>query len=343
MSLIHSSDGDGLSGFVSSQLEMQDVENDIQNALKRFVTRDEVLDRLLRDLFETIENMSSTADNPRYKKTSNSADDVTFFIKKCEGYMQKMGRESIMQGRDRRLGLEGNTLLHAASRIGNMPIVAYLVDNGADLDAIDTSGTLRTPIYVAISCSMFDVAVLLAKAGANLKHIDINKENIFHHIARKNSTNALKRIAEHLTAQDVQILASSHSITKRKSLPEMLATPNTLTFEVLKSFRETGIYQSWSDSKNGVVSTKRSMKTLKNNFMIATTPGPATTVAIEDGKDTTGIEAFADAALNVNNAGPETSMEMEEAERSLNVEEKKSSVSMSIEKDPVDQESSDAY
>lgn len=337
MSLISSSDNGGLSDFVSSQLEMQDVENDIQNALKRFVTRDEVLDRLLRDLFETIENMSSTVDNPRYKKTSNTADDVTFFIKKCEGYMQKVGRESVMRGRDRRLGLEGNTLLHTASRIGNMPIVAYLIDNGAEVDAIDTSGTLRTPIYVAISCNMFDVAVLLAKAGANLKHIDINRENVFHHIARKNSTNTLKRIAEHLNAQDVQMLASSHSITKKKSLPEMLATPNTLTFEVLQSFRETGIYQSWSDTKNGAGSTKRSIKTMRNNFMATSTTAP--------GEDNTGenegIEAFAEEAIHNDNEGPETSMEMEAAEKSLLAEEKQE---VTIEQDPIEKKGSgDAY
>ena len=184
-----------------------------------------------------------------------STDDIRTFMKKCTAYSAKMG-EGILNVRDKRKGREGDTLLHAAAKVGNLPIAAFLIENGLDVNAVDTSQTLCTPIFKAISYGWFELAYLLAKNGANLMHLDFDGENIFHYVARKNSGIAIKEIANHgnLGLGEIQFLAGqarrphAKSVEKRK-YPEQLALKGSICYDILHKYRTEGNYVSISDSK----------------------------------------------------------------------------------------------
>ena len=211
-----------------------------------FVTPSEVVTSMLIDLFETIENSAESNG-----KSSTDASDINFFIGKCSSYMKHKGIMTIMQGRDVRKGREGYTLLHAAVKVGNNPLIEYMIDNGADINAVDNSQNLKTPIMFAIESRKFESCLTLANRGANIYHDDRNSENIFHYFARVNNSTYLKKIVSitNLSLYDIQTLASKNSIIKKKPFPEYYAPDNSITKDVLISYRKQGSYISINDIK----------------------------------------------------------------------------------------------
>ena len=219
-------------------------------SVRDFVSPADVIASMLADLFETIEN-SSTSSSSKSANESGDASDIDFFIGKCSNYMKQKGIYPILQGRDSRRGREGYTLVHAASRIGNTSLLAYLLDNGADVNAVDNSRNLRTPLMIAVDSHNFSSATLLANRGARLECEDANGENIFHYYARSNNAKDLKQLvlASQLGAFDVQALASKQAVLKKKPFPENYAPPLSITCDILRSYREQGAYLSASDIK----------------------------------------------------------------------------------------------
>ena len=229
----------------------------LDDLLKTIFTTNEIVDSLARDLFESIEAMD--ASNVRMsdvkKSLKGSTNDISTFMKKLTAYSTKMGK-SILTVRDKREGREGDTLLHAAAKVGNLPVAAFLMENGLDVNAVDTSQTLCTPIFKAVVYGWFDLAYLLAKNGADLMHTDFNGENIFHYVARKNSAISIKEIANHgnLGQGEIQFLAGqarrpdAKSFEKKK-YPEQLAPEGSICYDILHKYRTEGLYVSIADSK----------------------------------------------------------------------------------------------
>ena len=232
--------------------------------MARFVSCDAILVSMLTDLFDTIESSSSST-----KDKTAAASDVSFFIGKCTGYMKQKGVLPIIQGRDTRRGSEGYTLLHTVARVGNIELMKYIINHGADINAVDNSLNLYTPLMLAVENSSYETATLLAANGANLSCVNVNGENIFHYFARANNATYLKQVvaASNIDTYTIQQLASKQSILKKKQYPENYAPVNSIVSQVCRSYREQGVYYSANDLK----SLKRSQghsgkkKTLKRN------------------------------------------------------------------------------
>ena len=190
--------------------------------------------RDVRDLFETLEVLATP-------------DLVPFFEAKLGKFLQQpagVGRGSIKDVRDVRLGREGDTLLHCACKCGNRRIVRLLIDAGCDLDAYSSPLTLVTPLMTCIVMGHSDMVLDLVNAGARLDLQDYAGNNTFHYLARAGSTKLLKQVvaAAQLSGRVAQVLAcqSDHQGRKAK-LPENVAA-NLLMAQVVRSYRETGTY-----------------------------------------------------------------------------------------------------
>ena len=181
----------------------------IDMALNELHETREIIDSLSRDLYESIDGMQADYEHRKKTRRQEKTDDVTLFTKKFDAYTQKMG-VNMAEVRDKRSGRHGDTLLHSAARVGIMPIVAFLIEQGADVNAIDSSHTLLTPILKALSHGHFEVAYLLAHNGANLKCRDAHGRNIFHYIAERNSAFAARHMVKQggLSETEVKELAN---------------------------------------------------------------------------------------------------------------------------------------
>jgi len=218
------------------------------NPLDGFISLADIMSLMMSDLFETIENSSSMSGN---KITAGARGDISFFQGKCEICIRQKGVFPVIQGRDPRRGREGYTLLHAAARIGNQELIKYLLKKGADVNAVDNSLNLYTPLMTAIASHSYDAAVVLAANGALLPCEDCNGENIFHYFARANNASYLKKVVElsRIGAYDIQQLASKQAILKKKPYPENYAPKTSVVEQVLRGYRMTGSYTSVSDIK----------------------------------------------------------------------------------------------
>ena len=255
------------------------------SVLDLFVGAHTISDGFLLDLFETI-------DAEKEAKGGATSAGSKFFIQKCETYMKQKGKDAIMLGRDRRVGREGSTLLHACARAGNVELILYLIRNDANLNAVDTSLSLRTPIMIAIDSHMFDSANVLAANGADLMLQDMSGYNVLHYLAKTGSALNTKRIVMNgnLSPMEVQLLAqtacavrkyscttikaqdpaASYPVTRdgpktrkvplpedqQRTLPQMegclpdeLCEQNTVMHDVLKCYKESGMYRSAGDVK----------------------------------------------------------------------------------------------
>lgn len=239
--------------FLNNSINMPQLDE----VLKTIFDTNDIVDSLARDLFESIEALdaSNATTNDTKKTWKGSANDISTFMKKCTAYSTKMG-ERILNVRDKREGREGDTLLHAVAKVGNLPVAAFLIENNLDVNAVDTSQTLRTPVFKAVAHGWFDLAYLFAKNGANLMHLDFNGENIFHYIARRNNAIAIKEVANHgnLGPGEIQFLAgqarrpNAKSFEKKK-YPEQVAPAGSICYDVLHKYRTEGLYVSVADSK----------------------------------------------------------------------------------------------
>eukprot|EP01041_Mallomonas_annulata_P000733 gene733-1409_t len=175
-----------------------------------------------RDLFIALETGNSHASD---------------FISKCNS----VDTETILSARDMRIGHEGRTLLHTAARLGYTSAIKFLIGVGHDIDPVDSSCTLVTPLLDAIACNHIRAACVLVEAGANLFHQDKRLENSLHTAARVGSRMVIGLIKlSKISQEKIKELASTPNA--KHKFPEDLANFE-LTREVLYNFRTTGRHQ----------------------------------------------------------------------------------------------------
>lgn len=160
---------------------------------------------------------------------SESAD---YFKEKC----CEVSPSLLITLRDKRLGNEGRTLLHNASRNGSLLAVLSLLRLGHKVDIYDSCVSKRTPLMDAILVKQIEVCVVLIEGGASLFTQDVNNENALHYAARTGSLRLIKSIitASRLQSDKLSNLTNSRSI--KKQLPEDLSS-NEAIKEYLKAFR----------------------------------------------------------------------------------------------------------
>lgn len=73
---------------------------------------------------------------------------------------------------------EGRTPLHAAASRGVVPIVKYLIDKGADINAIDDVGV--PPLHAAAQSGSLETVKLVVGGGANIRAVDASKQTALH-------------------------------------------------------------------------------------------------------------------------------------------------------------------
>jgi ankyrin repeat protein len=125
-----------------------------------------------------------------------------------------------------------------AARMGLTKAIEHLLSLGQEIDVIDTSVSLRTPLHDAIAANQEDAVYMLIKFGAQLGHQDINGENAFH-CAAKIGTRMLKVLYSNsdLSKADIQKLLSVTNI--KLQFPEDRAA-NAITKDVLIELRQYG-------------------------------------------------------------------------------------------------------
>lgn len=169
--------------------------------------------------------------------------DVKFFCDECEKVEKEFNVNTIINARDKRFGFEGRTLLHNAARYSQTTFgaVEYLLQKGCNVDAIDSSVSLVTPLMDAVLANSVKTAVALVQAGANLFARDMSGENILHYCARNGSTIMIHKIlqASELPHSSIQELASQPNI--KLKFPEDISS-NILCREVLIDYREKGLH-----------------------------------------------------------------------------------------------------
>jgi ankyrin repeat protein len=79
----------------------------------------------------------------------------------------------------------GNTLLHLAVRQKQIETVSYLLDKGADVNAVNTNQ--QTPLHVAAYIGSADIAGLLIENGADVSLADYQMHTPLHYAARSGS------------------------------------------------------------------------------------------------------------------------------------------------------------
>ena len=72
----------------------------------------------------------------------------------------------------------GESLLHIATRVGNLPLVSYLIQKGADKEGKNQNG--YTPLHYACKYGHLHIAnYLIKKCGASLDPFNNNYETPF--------------------------------------------------------------------------------------------------------------------------------------------------------------------
>lgn len=66
----------------------------------------------------------------------------------------------------------GYTPLHYAAKSGHLDVVQFLVENGADVNAISLNEFLETPLHMAVSSGRLDVVRFLVERGAHVDSLD---------------------------------------------------------------------------------------------------------------------------------------------------------------------------
>lgn len=194
-----------------------------QTILKSFQTTRDIEEAKRTELFRCLESTDSLC---------------TSFRELCLSIDNK---STICNARDRRPEFHGRTLLHNAARLGKLPAVLILLQLGHDVDCVDSSVSLVTPLMDAIMMHHTEIASALAKAGASFFHQDMRGENILHYLARCGVVRMAKAILaeSNLSDTEIQALASTASVKLR--FPEDVACTAHMR-EVLTALRERGMH-----------------------------------------------------------------------------------------------------
>ena len=176
--------------------------------------------QLQKELFDLLSNVTAQDD----------------FQQKCES----IDRDVIISARDSRYGYEGYTILHYACHVGNFSAVTYLLQIGHDLDPVDCSASLVTPLMVAISLNRLDISCAIVEAGGNLFKQDIRMENAMHYAARVSSIMVKQILSSSKLEKDkIQALVSTPNI--KNCFPEDVAKTELIQ-EVLENYRNFGVH-----------------------------------------------------------------------------------------------------
>jgi hypothetical protein len=92
--------------------------------------------------------------------------DYSYFLEVCED----LTLDTIVNARDRRIGYEGRTLLHNAVRIQHclQNSIVDLVKKGCNVNAVDSSVSLVTPLMDAVAVNAINKAIFLVENDAIL-------------------------------------------------------------------------------------------------------------------------------------------------------------------------------
>lgn len=94
------------------------------------------------------------------------------------------GAQRLLSRRSPELSDGGRSLLHCAAWLGDEPIVRFLLDAGAQVNAIDTVASKTTPLLEAARTGHKEICVLLLQHGADASHCDSHGDTAFHWAAR---------------------------------------------------------------------------------------------------------------------------------------------------------------
>ena len=94
------------------------------------------------------------------------------------------------------------TPLHAASDLGYFRIVKYLVDHGADLEALSMNED--TPLTKACYRGHLSIAAFLLSRGANINHQNKQKETPLHLAVENNHLNIVKLLIRNNANQSLR-------------------------------------------------------------------------------------------------------------------------------------------
>lgn len=88
-----------------------------------------------------------------------------------------------------------STPLHFAAGYNRVPVVEFLLENGAEVHAADKGGLV--PLHNACSYGHFEVTELLVKHGANVNVADLWKFTPLHEAAAKGKYEIVKLLLKH--------------------------------------------------------------------------------------------------------------------------------------------------
>eukprot|EP00538_Stauroneis_constricta_P000756 CAMPEP_0119572868 /NCGR_PEP_ID=MMETSP1352-20130426/44837_1 /TAXON_ID=265584 /ORGANISM="Stauroneis constricta, Strain CCMP1120" /LENGTH=535 /DNA_ID=CAMNT_0007622555 /DNA_START=125 /DNA_END=1730 /DNA_ORIENTATION=- len=109
---------------------------------------------------------------------------IRLLVEKTEGFL--------VGGKD----CGGRTPLHAAScASGTAQAIPYLIDNGADVDAIDVDG--HSPLYYASMYGSFEKVQTLVAAGADINIVDSEEQTPVHAACRIGDLRVLRFLVAH--------------------------------------------------------------------------------------------------------------------------------------------------
>lgn len=89
----------------------------------------------------------------------------------------------------------GRTVLHVAAEYGDKEIILTLLEKGADMNALDSSGC--PPVFLAMSKGHLEIVALMIEAGANSNIVtshDLSLHDFICVSKTKESMNLLKKI-----------------------------------------------------------------------------------------------------------------------------------------------------
>lgn len=98
---------------------------------------------------------------------------------------------------------EGKTPLMRAVENGDLVMVAFLINMGADVNT-STLHTKRTPLMLAVYQGRLEVARLLCDKDARVDLRDVNNLNILHYAVDKNSLPNVNFALEHVADVDLK-------------------------------------------------------------------------------------------------------------------------------------------